>query len=204
MNESNGRRWVRIERFPDEHTVIGPPVMLRDIDWTVDALMASSFMKEWFRNRIIEHLEGGGTFECLSSTTQKPTSVYRLAKDEDIRELAASGQLEVAKGNQTAKSARQKAGNQLMFTIVPSSKKLDAKLEGLTKQARQIIELLRAVGQSEMNEKEVEVSLDGKIKTKQPVMRVFGFYKKTFVEQGFITTSGGEQPEIDDEEEDDE
>ena len=189
-----------ITRFPGDYAVCGSPTMLWDWDKTIEGLMVSSFFRPWIEQKIAEHLASGKTIDNVSPQG-KVISRYKLATEQDIIDLAASGMLEVARGNVSAKSARTKMAKQTTYHFSTKTPALEALK--LPKQAKQILGFVWEYEKLSLSEQELGALLEAKkasglITSVQPMLRVFGFYKKPFFENGCLKETA-EEVEVADE-----
>lgn len=97
---------ILIERFQGELTVIGQSVQLRDVETTLDGLLASKYMEPWIKTKMSEHLDAGGSFEALHPDG-RVASCVRIATQDDMRKLAAEGSLEAARGAGTNRTKKR-------------------------------------------------------------------------------------------------
>jgi len=141
---------VLIRRYPhgDSRTVCGREIILVDMKTAATALSQSAFMRDWIQNRIQEHIRMGGKFECMDQVTDTPRAVYTLATEQDVAELAVSGDLSeaVAAGDPIGKKSGTKqkrggSGGRTYHIIV-------AKLSSIKGKPRAILDQLIANGKT--------------------------------------------------------
>lgn len=92
----DGTEKVLVERFRDEHTLIGPPLLLRPMYDMAESLVSSGFMRAWLVEQVQNALQKGVVFENRGVSGESVKSRYRLATDEDVQGLVKSGQYAAA------------------------------------------------------------------------------------------------------------
>ena len=135
--------------------------------------------------------------KAQASTATKPTfgaapdkpekaAVKPAAKTEEAKPMKPAAAAKPAAATKPAKEApakkedaAPKAPQTVTFKKLPKDVKLPP-------QERRILEVLKESGPS-MTTEDLYKALDGELPTKQPVAKVFKFYQKHMVDEGFIT-----------------
>jgi hypothetical protein len=185
---------ILIQRFPGEHTVMGPAVVVRPLDSMVDSLFKSGFMESWIKEQIEKHLLDGHEFACPGGRDGGPKNIYRLCTDRDMQKLAAEGALSAAVGTSTyvddaTGATKRVAGSRksrAAYRVVRPGKQDKSQVEALQRQGKIILEIMRQhVGPEGgvVTAQELRLLLESKraeIKTGQDVMKLFGFHMSQF------------------------
>lgn len=172
---------VKIDRFPhDGYGLVGPPTIVDDLSVITEKMVKSGFLLEWLKARVTEALLNGEVFESRSSVSGQLRATYKLATEQEILDFADAQQVE-GKGF-VKKTARAKSVHYEVTDLDHSA---------LPRQAQVILEALKASGRDQFTEASVEVVITASdvkeaLKTKQDPMKIFGFYRRRLVNDGFI------------------
>jgi hypothetical protein len=173
---------------------MGPPTTIMDVDDAAEALSHSAFMRVWCANKIKECLLAGDTFEhsCRTdvdgSWRGRPDGVvarYKLANDDEIQS-AADHSAVVSTGHAVSKKALDK-GYQLFYM---SDADRTAAYSTLPFQAKKVLDLLKEHGGgdtfSELRVHAIMTEHGAVLKTKQDPMKIFAYYRSTFLKQELL------------------
>jgi hypothetical protein len=191
---------VRVQRWPGEYTVVGPPIMVLDLEYVATSLASSGFMLPWIVEQIKAHLLGGGVFmnrskaptddePALVSNGQymyvKVRSEYRMATEKEVLDYVDTAQFSDITGHKISRRAQEKAYVLHYHEGVELIKLYDK----LPRQAKVILDLLHRTGRENFTEASIEVILTEsreELKTKQDPMRIFGFYRRPLIDEGHL------------------
>ena len=181
---------VKCSRWPDEYTLIGPSVLILELDDAAEKLATSGFMRAWVAAKIREALLEGVVFE---NTRRIPESwkgrqdgvvaQYRVATKEDVLTAAESVSAAFVSGKANSKRAQEKQ-YQLCYDNSAGSS-----YHSLPRQARVTLDILHDAARNPLSEASIEhllVERAEELKTRQPPMKIFGFYRKPFIEGGHL------------------
>jgi hypothetical protein len=197
---------VVVRRYADNFTLIGRDLIIMPLDNALEALLRSSFMKEWLKARMTEHLEKGGEF-CCRAETGSPKSLYRLATEAEIMELAVQGKLDQARcdAGGGAKVPRR-SGKVYKFSIPPAGKKREAALSQVKGQGRTILELVAESSATEFTVAALEALLENgrerlKTKPERKLLELFRFHmSESYKRLGLVEVIEPEKAEEEEEE----
>lgn len=196
---------VIVRRFADDFTLVGRDLIITPLDTAAEKLVVSSFMREWLKERIIEHLEKGGEFTCRSQKDE-PKAIYKLATDAEIMELATQGKLDQASSSGGVKMPRR-SGKIYRFIFPPAGRKRDALLEPLRGQGRLIIDFVIESGETEFTVTALETLLEtnrARLKTKpeRKLLELFRFHmSESYKKMGIVEVVEPAREEEEEEEE---
>lgn len=170
---------VIIRRYQDNYTLLGRDLILMPMDRALDSLLCSGFMREWLKERMMEHLERGGEFVCRAEAGT-PKSVYKLASAEEIMDLAAKGKLDQARQDSGMRLPRR-SGKVYKFVLPSDERKLEKTLSQFRGQGRIMLELVAESGQSEFSVAALEALLEAgrerlKTKPERKLLELFRFH----------------------------
>ena len=198
---------VRVQRWPGPMgPVVGPALMILDLNYTAEALSISGFMRPWIVEQIKEHLKSGGTFtnrgmtvhddeEALVSNGQvlgmQVRSEYRMATEQEVLDYVDTAKFANVTGHRVSARAQEKGYILHYHEGVPLIEAYDR----LPRQAKVILDLLNDTGRENFTEASIEVILtenQDALKTKQEPMKIFAFYRHRLVEEGHLEGIGEE------------
>lgn len=182
---------VIIRRYPDNYTLLGRDLIVIPLDTALDKLLFSGFMREWIKDKMREHLEKGGNFTCLADTGN-PKSVYTLATEAEIMELAVQGKLDQARSDVGGGiKAPRRSGKTYKFTL-PEGKARDEVLKQLKGQGRLMIEFVIESGVFEYSVEALEALLEKNrprlnTKPERKLLELFRFHmSETYKKMGIV------------------
>lgn len=174
---------VKVTRFRDGYSLVGPPVVIFPLEETAKLLRRSGFMDEWIERKISEALAAGHEFVRRSPETGGVASVYKMATDDDVLFLADAGML-------TDRPARRRSSTEQAFILrFQTTDDLKAKFANLPRQAQVVLSLLKAAGRDRFSMGAIEVIMTENVeslKTRQDPVRIFAFYKNRFLSEGHL------------------
>jgi hypothetical protein len=196
-------RKVRVERWAGPMgPVVGPSLIIADIQKVAEGLSISGFMKPWVVSKIKEHLQSGGVFTNRGQTihdNEEPIvpngqqvsiqarSEYRLATESEVLAYVDTSEFATVTGHKVSKRAQE---NQYMLHVHEGRKLIEA-YDNLPKQAQISLDLMSEADREVLSDASIEVILAngieaGRLKTKQTAKLIFGFYKKRLIEEGHL------------------
>lgn len=187
-----GRFW------PDNYSLMGPPVRVFDLDEVADNLAASGFMLPWIAARIREELKSGTVFQNVArmgdgwrGRADGVKAEYRLASKDELLNFAET----VRHANVTGHAMSRKSQEKAYVLHYLDSTKTREDYEMLPKQAKVVLDILNDSGRENLTEAAIEVLLveganSGTLKTKQDPMKIFAFYRKNLIEGGHLEEVG--------------
>lgn len=192
---------VRVQRWPSVHgPLLGPPVIILDLHKAAEALSFSGFMKPFIVEMIKQKLEAGEVFvnraqvlgddelplvpngHALALHTK---SEYRIATQEEVLTYVDSQEYANVTGHAVSKRAQSKV---YVLHYHEGAKLIEA-YEKLPRQAREVLDILNEASRDSFSEASIEVLLGenvGRLKTRQEPIRIFGFYRRDFIDQGHL------------------
>jgi hypothetical protein len=192
---------VRVQRFPGVMgPVVGPSLIIMGLTEVAEALAISGFMRPWIVEQIKEHLRSGGEFtnhgaavsddECALVSNghvleMQVKSEYRLASESELLNYVDTAQFANVTGHRVSARAQEKSWN---LRYHEGSALIEA-YDRLPRQARVILDLLNDTGREQFTEASVEVILTehaDELKTRQPPLRIFNFYRHRLVDEGHL------------------
>lgn len=183
---------VLIRRFPDQHTVIGPPVIIKGIDEASELLAQNAWMRLWVAEKIKQALLSGEIFSYFRRMDVdwrgRPDGLvaeYRRASEEEVLNFVDTEQFVTSTGHAISRRA-QETGYILHYH--EGSVLIEA-YDSLPRQAKVILDVLNETGRENFTEASIEVVLSDKadlLKTKQPPMKIFMYYRKRLVDDGHL------------------
>jgi hypothetical protein len=192
---------VRCQRWPSPMgPVVGPSLIIADIGKIAESLAVSGFMRPWIVEQIKAHLLSGGEFLNKGQTKDddedalvpngeasivRPRSEYRLATEGEVLDFVDHVQF----ANVTGHRVSAKAQERILILRYHEGVALIQAYENLPRQAKVILDILNESGREQLTEASIEVLLvenEERLKTKQPAMRVWGFYRHRFIEEGHL------------------
>ena len=192
---------VRIQRWPSQMgPVVGPSLIIADIDKIVDSLTVSGFMRPWIASKIKEHLLSGGVFTNRGETKAddedpivpngesilvRPRSEYRVASEGEVLDYVDHVQF----ANVTGHRVSAKAQEHVFILRYHEGVELIQAYERLPRQAKVVLDILNESGREQLTEASIEVLLveqEERLKTKQGAMKIWGFYRHRFIEEGHL------------------
>ena len=197
---------IRIGTVREQKEYATKPIMLLSLTETAEALLLSNVVREWLHARIVEHLQRGESF------TIDDLCEYRLATEQEVIDAASQGlkvktikewaEPSLADASRpgraaTAPSVRKAARQDTAFTFTfpAPGKARDKAFEGLTTQARQLLEIVAATGQERLNVAALEVVLDAgraskSIDPKIPLLQRFKRFHTTGAYETLVNKEG--------------
>ncbi len=183
---------VFIQQYPGEHTVVGPPKLIRDLEEVADGLAESSFMKVWISGQIRKALTEGHVFQNIGRVTEQwrgredgVKTEYRLAKRSQVLDVAENQKYATVAGRAISRRVQEKG---YILHYLESDPVREA-YERLPNQAKTILDILSESGREELSEAAVMVLLSeevSRLKTKQEITSLFGFYRRRLVNEGHL------------------
>jgi hypothetical protein len=180
---------VIVSRWPDDYTLIGPPVIVLDLDEAAKNLAVSGFMTSWVAEKIKEAMLDGVVFTNTRRLTDSwkgradgVVSEYKVASQEEALVAANSGATAHVTGK-VSKRAQEKQYEVLRDDSVGSS------YHSLPRQAKVILDVLAKSGVSPISEAGIEhvlVENAELLKTRQEPMKIFAFYRRPFLDGGHL------------------
>lgn len=191
---------VLIRRWPDEYSLIGPPILIKDLEDATDLLALNGWMRGWLAGKIKEALLNGELFAYEKRTfgnfgttwrgrSDGIVAEYRMATEKEVLDFVDTAQFADVTGHAVSKRAPQ-----YILHYHEGAKLIEA-YDQLPKQAKIILDMLEETGREMFTEASIEVILtDGvaRLNTKQPVMKIFGFYRSRMRNEGHLEKIGEE------------
>ncbi len=178
--------------WPDNYTLIGPPVRVFDLEEVADSLAVSGFMVPWIAAKIREELRGGTVFQNVARITESwrgradgVKAEYRMASRDELLNFAETVRAANVTGHAMSRRSQEK-GYVLHYLDSNATRE---HYETLPRQAKVVLDILNDSGRENLTEAAIEVLLvEGKekLRTKQDAMKIFAYYKKLFVEGGHL------------------
>lgn len=201
MSENSKTQKVRVQRWPSPMgPVVGPHIIVLDIETAAEKLAVSGFMKPWIEEQIRTHLMGGGCFQNKGLTkrddeealvpngevlSMRVRSEYRLATEGEMLDYVDSVQYAEVTGRTISKRSQEK-GYLLHYH---EGVALIKAYESLPKQARVILDLLNATGREQFTEASVTLILSENteaLATRQAPDKIWGFYRRRLIDEGHV------------------
>lgn len=193
---------VLIRRWPDEYSLVGPPIIIKDLDDATEILAMNGWMRGWLAGKIKEALLSGElfayekrTFGNFGTTWRGRgdgiVAEYRMATEKEVLDFVDTAQFANVTGHAVSKRAQE---TQYALHYHEGAALIEA-YDQLPKQAKIILDMLEETGRETFTEASIEVILtDGvaRLNTKQPVMKIFGFYRARLRNEGHLEEIGGE------------
>ncbi len=195
---------VRIQRWGGQYgPLVGPSVIIANIDKVAEGLAMSGFMLPWIVGAIKAHLLSGGTFKNTGtdrsgdemaivsngeSLSIHVRSEYRMATEKEILDYVDHEQY----ANLTGKTVTRRAQETAYVLHYHEGPKLIEAYDNLPRQAKVILDLLNDTGRETFTEASIEVILAekaGLLKTKQDPIKIFGFYRRRLIDDGHLEES---------------
>jgi hypothetical protein len=196
---------VHVQRWSSPmEPVLGPAVIIDNIDKISGCLAVSGFMRPWIVEQIKAHLLGGGIFLNKGATMRddeepivpngqatavRPRSEYRLATEAEVLDYVDHAQFANVTGHKISARAQEKA----WILRYHEGPELIEAYDKLPRQAKVILDLLNDTGRENFTEASIEVILTERVddlKTRQEPMKLWGFYRSRFVDEGHIEEVG--------------
>ncbi len=196
---------VRVQRWPGP---LGPgggqSLIILDLNKVSEARARSGFMMPWIIEKVREHLKGGGVFTNRGQTVHddeealvpngqalymQVRSEYRLATEQEVLDYVDHAQFANITGHRVSARAQEKGYILHYHEGVPLIEAYDK----LPRQAKVILDLLNDTGRENFTEASIEVILTEHIddlKTRQEPMKLWGFYRHRFVDDGHVEEVG--------------
>lgn len=192
---------VFIQQWPGEHSVIGPPSMIKDLEEVADGLAESGFMKVWISGQIRKALAEGHIFQNIGRVDQNwrgrddgVKSQYQIARRSEVIAVAENQKFTTMSGHAISRRAQEKA-YVLHYLDSDTTREL---YESLPKQAKMLLDILSESGREEFSEAAVIVLMSEQLerfKTKQDVTSILGFYRRRLINEGHLEEVGEDNDE---------
>jgi hypothetical protein len=199
---------VRIQRWPSDGPVVGPPLMMAPLDKAAAWLYESNFMRPWLEDQIKQHLANGGQFVNKGRNVHeneaagipngeqvaiRARSEYRMATELEVLNFVDTSAYASSAGRSVSKKSQER-GYVLHYH---EGAKLIAAYDALPRQGRVVLDILDEAGREEFTEASVLVLLSEpksveRLKTKQDPALIFGFYRKRLIDEGHLEEISGD------------
>ena len=192
---------VRVQRWNGPLSpVIGPNIIIGDLDKIADALVGSGFMHNWFLEKVKEHLLSGGVFTNRGEhrsdyedsivpngqvVAMQVRSEYRMASEKEVLDYVDTQQFANVTGHAISKRAQE---TRYALHYHEGAKLIEA-YDGLPRQAKVILDMLDEAGRESYTEASIEMILSegaDRLKTKQEPGKIFGFYRRRLIDEGHL------------------
>lgn len=191
---------VIIRRFPDSYAVVGPQVVVKDMSEALEWLAGSGFMRDWVKGQIYDALMRGEEFRNVKRISEGwrgredgVVSIYKIATKEEVLNYVDSSAFAEVTGHKVTKRAQE------TVYYLRYHEDLDRVMayDLLPRQAKVTLDLLAECKESDgsdrksFSEAAISVILNEpkareRLKTTQPSMSIFNYYKKRLLEEGHL------------------
>ena len=196
---------VRVQRWPGPMgPVVGPALMILDLNYTAEALSISGFMKPWIVEQIKAHLKSGGIFtnrgmtvhddeEALVPNGQvlgmQVRSEYRMATEQEVLSYTDTSQYAQISGRKVTARMQESA----FILHFHEGASLIESYDKLPRQAKTILDILNDSGREDFTEASILLLLSenvGRLNTRQDSEKIWGFYRHRLVDEGHLEELG--------------
>lgn len=185
--------------WPDNYSLVGPPVRVFDLEDIADNLAVSGFMVPWIAAKIREELKNGTVFQNVSrmgdgwrGRADGVKAEYRMASRDELLNFAET----VRAANVTGHAMSRRSQEKEYILHYLDSNEVREHYETLPRQAKVVLDILNDSGRENLTEAAIEVLLvEGaeKLRTKQEPMKIFAFYRKVMVDGGHLEEVGNDE-----------
>jgi hypothetical protein len=172
---------------------MGPPVLIKDVDEAADLLAQNQWMRPWLAAKIKDALLSGEIFQherrVLDDDVDRwkgrsdgIVAEWRMASESEVLDYVDTAHFANVTGKEATRRSQEKA-------YVLHYKKDEPLYSDLPRQARVILDLLAAAKRDKFTEASIEVILTEhaeELKTRQPPIRIFTFYRRRFLDEGHL------------------
>jgi hypothetical protein len=195
---------VRIQRWAGPlGPVVGPSLIIADINKVAESLAGSGFMKPWVIGEIKKHLLNGGAFMNRGASraeyedavvpngqvlAMQVRSEYRMATEKEVLDYVDNQEFANLTGHAVSRRAQEK-GYILRYHEGPA---VIMAYDRLPRQAKVILDLLNDTGRESFTEASIEVILAehaDELKTRQEPIKLWGFYRRRLIDEGHVEES---------------
>ncbi len=187
---------IRVQRWPDTYTLMGAPILIKDLEEAAEYLAASHWMRTWIEMKIREALLAGEMFTFSKRALMDEGGVWKGRPDGVVAEWRVATQEEVLNYVDTAqyaemsgRSISRRAQEKGYLLHYHEGGELIEKYDKLPRQARAVLDILNEAGRENFTEASIELLVNEKVdrlKTKQTAQLIFGFYRKRLIDEGHL------------------